>query len=206
MHWAGITKCSLRSWPSPCSCTSLPFWSSESSAKGDTWLSWALLFPKQAKEKAEMTITLLRDNLVTGEHLLTKWKTTYQFPLLSMMIIHPPTYTLRLSLFLLQIYLPVWAQLCFCHPQSWWLETINHNENCGFECLQAEKSIGSRCFPTLSKNASHYVYSQWQAEMPPIRVTLLWWQLQCFVVSSELCMQAKTGWKLVDFRFLHVKV
>lgn len=167
------------------------------SSKGDTWLCWALL-PTQP-EKAEMTTTPLSDNLVTGEHWPTKWMTISQFPLLSTITIqaflHPPTYTLRLSLFLLQICLPVWAQLSFCHPQSWWLGNINHNEKCGFECLQAEKSIRSRCFPMLSKNASHYAYSQWQAEVPPIRVTFLCWQLQCFVVNSELCIQAKTGWK-----------
>lgn len=199
MHWARITRHSLRSWPSPLSCIYLPSWSSNSlvSSKGDTWLCWALL--PTPPEKAEMTTTLLSDNLVTGEHLPTKWMTISQFPLLSMITIqaflHPPTYTLRLSLFLLRICLPVWAQLSFCHPQSWWLGNINHNEKCGFECLQAERSIRSRCFPMLSKNASHYAYSQWQAEVPPIRVTFLCWQLHCFVVNSELCIQAKTGWK-----------
>lgn len=165
MHWLRTTGTVWE--PDPLLFHALLFFleaQSESSPKEDTWLSWASLFPKQSKKTAEMTISLLHDNLVTGKHLPTKWKTTSQFPLLSRITIqaflHPLTYTLRLSLFLLQICLPVWAQLCSCHPQSWWLENINHNENCGFECLQAEKSIGSRCFPTLSKNASHYTHSQ----------------------------------------------
>lgn len=91
MHWARITRHSLRSWSSPPSCAS-----SKGNSKGKK-------YPKRKlEEKAEVMGTPLHNNLVTGEHLPTKWKATSQFPLCSMITIQallcPLIYNLRLFL------------------------------------------------------------------------------------------------------------
>lgn len=174
MHWARITRHSLTSWPSPLSYTSLLSWSSQSSPKGDTWRSWALLFPKGSQREGRGD-----SHPITWECSVW-WALTHKvegyFSVRPPQHDHNPGFTLHTSVdppafpfFLLQTCNPVWAQLCFCQPQSWWLENTNRNENCGFECLQAGKSTGSRCFPTLTKNVS--IMLEWQAEVPPIRAT-----------------------------------
>lgn len=86
MHWARITRHTLRSWSSPLSYTSLPFLRITIFSLRRCQAELSTTF-SQKETKGEVTGTPLHDNLVTGEHLSTKLKATSQFPLFSMITI-----------------------------------------------------------------------------------------------------------------------